>query len=81
MRASAANASWCGASPERLDWLWFRGYGFDDEAPNHSVPSKARARWRGELFEVLFVRTVRECVDAGLVDGTTVHLDGSLVEA
>jgi len=32
--------------PERLDWLWFLGYDLDDEIPNHSVLSKARARWR-----------------------------------
>lgn len=67
--------------PERLDWLWFLGYGLDDEAPNHSVLSKARARWGGDLFEELFVRTVRQCVEAGLVDGTKVHLDGSLIDA
>jgi transposase len=67
--------------PERLDWLWFLGYSLDDEAPNHSVLSKARARWGGELFEELFVRTVRQCVEAGLVDGTKVHLDGSLIDA
>ena len=45
--------------PERLEWLWFLGYGLDDDAPNHSVLSKARARWGGELFEELFVRTVQ----------------------
>jgi transposase len=67
--------------PERLDWLWFLGYGLEDEAPNHSVLSKARARWGGELFEELFVRTVQQCVEAGLVDGTKVHLDDSLIDA
>lgn len=67
--------------PERLDWLWFVGYGMDDEVPHHSVLSKARARWGGELFERLFVRTVQHCVEAGLVDGTKVHVDGSLIDA
>lgn len=67
--------------PERLDWLWFVGFGLEDEVPNHSVLSKARARWGGELFEELFVRTVRQCVEAGLVDGTKVHVDGSLIDA
>lgn len=67
--------------PERLDWLWFLGYTLDAEAPNHSVLSKARARWGGELFELLFVRTVQQCVEAGLVDGAKVHLDGSLIDA
>lgn len=67
--------------PERLDWLWFLGLGLDDAVPDHSVLSKARKRWGGELFETLFVRTVRQCVEAGLVDGTKVHLDGSLIDA
>lgn len=67
--------------PERLDWLWFLGYGLEDDVPNHSVLSKARARWGGDLFEELFVRTVRQCVEAGLVDGTKVHVDGSLIDA
>jgi transposase len=31
---------------ERLDYLRFLGYGLEDEIPDHSVLSKARARWR-----------------------------------
>ena len=30
--------------PLRLDWLWFLGYDLEDDSPNHSVLSKARAR-------------------------------------
>jgi len=67
--------------PERLDWLWFLGYGLDDKIPDHSVLSKARKRWGGDLFETLFVHTVRQCVEAGLVDGAKVHVDGSLIDA
>lgn len=67
--------------PERLDYLWFLGYGLDDEIPNHSVLSKARARWGKEVFERLFVRTVAQCVEAGLVDGGKIHMDASLVRA
>ena len=36
--------------PERLDYLWFLGYGLNDEIPNHSVLSKARRRWGKEVF-------------------------------
>lgn len=67
--------------PERLDYLWFLGFGLDDEIPDHSVLSKARTRWGQAIFESLFVRTVQECVAAGLVDGSKLHLDGSLVSA
>jgi transposase len=67
--------------PERLDWMWFLGYGLDDEIPNHSVLSKARTRWGAEVFEKLFVRIVGQCVKEGLVRGEKIHMDGSLVDA
>ena len=67
--------------PERLDYLWFLGYGLDDDIPNHSVLSKARRRWGGEVFESLFVRSVSQCVEAGLVGGELLHMDGSLIDA
>lgn len=67
--------------PERLDYLWFLGYGLDEEVPNHSVLSKARARWGAALFEELFVGSVLLCVRAGLVEGTKLHIDSSLVKA
>jgi transposase len=67
--------------PERLDYMWFLGYGLDDEIPDHSVLSKARKRWGVEAFESLFVRVVRECVEKGLVAGEKIHMDGSLVNA
>ena len=66
---------------ERLDYLWFLDYGLDEKIPDHSVLSKARARWGQEVFESLFVRTVAQCVEAGLVDGSKLHVDSSLVDA
>ena len=67
--------------PERLDYLWFLGYGLDSVIPNHSVLSKARARWGVAAFERFFVRTVGQCVAAGLVDGSKIHVDSSLNDA
>ena len=67
--------------PERLDYLWFLGYGLDEVIPGHSVLSKARARWGGQVFEKLFLHTVGQACAAGLVDGAKLHLDSSLVEA
>jgi hypothetical protein len=66
---------------ERLDYLWFLDYGLDEKVPDHSVLSKARARWGKEVFESLFVRTVARCVEAGLVDGSKLHVDASFVDA
>jgi hypothetical protein len=61
--------------------LRFLDYGLDEKIPDHSVLSKARARWGKEVFESLFVRTVAQCVEAGLVDGKKLHVDASLVDA
>jgi transposase len=66
---------------ERLDYLWFLDYGLDEKIPDHSVLSKARARWGKEVFESLFVRTVAQCVEAELVDGGKIHVDASLIDA
>ena len=49
--------------------------------PNHSVLSKARARWGGEAFRDFFERIVWQCVEAGLVDGSKIFVDSSLVDA
>lgn len=67
--------------PYRLDYLWFLGYGLDDAVPNHSVLSKARRRWGVEVFETLFAQTIAQCMDAGLVSGHKIHMDGSLINA
>lgn len=66
---------------ERMDYLWFLGYGLDDEIPDHSVLSKARRRWGPELFEEIFTRTVLLCVEAGLVGNQRLHLDSSVIKA
>jgi transposase len=67
--------------PERLDYLWFLGYGLDDVIPNHSVLSKARRRWGKDVFQRLFVHTIEQCVAAGLVAGDKLHVDASLIAA
>jgi transposase len=67
--------------PLRLDWLWFLGYDLDSEVADHSVLSKARARWGVEAFRSFFERIVWQCVEAGLVDGRKLFVDSSLVDA
>ncbi len=67
--------------PLRLDWLWFLGYDLESETPNHSVLSKARARWGAKLFETFFQRVLEQCIQASLIDGRQVFVDSSLIEA
>lgn len=67
--------------PLRLDWLWFLDYELDTQVPNHSVLSKARGRWGVEVFHTLLRRVIERCVAAGLVGGTKVFIDASLIDA
>jgi transposase len=67
--------------PERLDWLWFLGYDLDDDIPNHSVLSKARSRWGADAFKSFFENIVWQCTQAGLIDGSKMFTDASLVQA
>ena len=67
--------------PERLDWLWFLGFTIETKIPDHSVLSKARRRWGEGAFRRFFERIVSRCVGAGLVDGTKVFIDASLIDA
>ncbi len=67
--------------PMRLDWLWFCGYDLDSRIPDHSVPSKARRRWGPEVYASFFARVLAQCVEAGLVDRETVHVDATAVGA
>src|SRR5207247_10317490 len=61
---------------ERLDYLWFLDYGLDQKIPDHSVLSKARARWGKEVFESLFVRTVAQCVERGQIGRASCRKEG-----
>jgi len=65
----------------RLDFLWFLGFDLETAIPDHSVLSKARARWSEEVFEQFFAQTVHQCVQAGLVDGRLLHVDSTMVKA
>lgn len=69
------------ALPLRLDWLWFLGMDLDTTVPDHSVLSKARARWGTQAFRTFFERTVTQALQEGLVDGKKIFCDGSLFDA
>jgi len=66
-----------------LAWRWFTGLGFDQEIPHHSTFSKNRhGRFQeSKLFEQLFEEIVARCLEAGLVQGENLSVDGSFVEA
>lgn len=67
--------------PLRLDWLWFCDYDIDEDTPDHSILSKARRRWGPQIFEQFFINILEQCIAAGLVDGKTIHIDSSTIDA
>jgi Transposase domain (DUF772) len=66
-----------------LAWRWFTGLGFDQEIPHHSTFSKNRhGRFQeSKLFERLFEEIVARCLEAGLVEGNNLSVDGTFIEA
>jgi transposase len=64
-----------------LAYLWFVGYDLDEPVPDHSVLSKARARFGPTVYLGFFAEVVRQCGHAGLVRGDKLYADSTLVEA
>jgi transposase len=60
---------------------WFAGFRLDETLPEHSSLTKIRQRWGMERFKRIFQKTVKMCIDAGLVNGETVHIDSTLIRA
>ncbi len=64
-----------------LAYRWFLGYDLDEVIPDHSVLSKARARFGPEVFERFFQRSIELCREAGLVEEGPVYIDSTLIRA
>ena len=64
-----------------LAYLWFIGYDLDEPVPNHSVLSKARERYGCTLYLGFFKQVVQQCEKAGLVQGSKLFADSTLVQA
>ena len=64
-----------------LAYRWFLGYDLDEAIPDHSVLSKARARFGPEVFEEFFRQSIELCRKAGLLSEGPVYVDSTLVQA
>ena len=65
----------------RLDILYFLGFDIDDELPWHSTLSRTRQLFPEELFENVFERVLRMCIEKGMVSGQTQAIDSAPVKA
>jgi hypothetical protein len=64
-----------------LAFRWLVGYDLDERTPDHSVLSKARARFGVTVYQAFFAEVVPQCEQAGLVRGDTLYLDSTLMRA
>src|SRR6202045_5309284 len=66
-----------------LAYRWFTRLGFEQEIPDHSTFSKNRhGRFReAGIFLEVFEEIVRRCLEAGLVQGQRLTVDGTVVTA
>ena len=64
-----------------LAYRWFIGYRVDEKIPDHSTLSRALDRFGDEVFNELFIRSVSECQESGLIEGKVLHLDATTIRA
>jgi transposase len=64
-----------------LAYRWYLGYDLGERVPDHSSLSKIRDRYDLEVFQRFFEQMVQCCVEAGLVWGQELYIDGTRVRA
>ncbi|MDT0648438.1 IS1182 family transposase [Zunongwangia sp. F260] len=65
----------------RLDVLYFLRYDVDEELPWHSTISRTRQLFPEDIFEEVFTKVLKLCIEIGLVSGHTQAIDSAPVKA
>jgi len=65
----------------RLDILYFIGYDIDESLPWHSTISRTRQLYPEKVFEQVFTRILRMCIDKGMVSGHSQAIDSAPIKA
>ena len=65
----------------RLDVLFFLGYDIDEELPWHSTISRTRQVFPEYVFEQVFNKILRMCLEKGMVSGKIQATDSAPVKA
>jgi len=64
-----------------LAYRWYIGYDIDEAIPEHSIFSKARARFTKELFCQIFEEILKKADGYGLIKGKEILIDSTIVKA
>ena len=65
----------------RMDVLLFLGYDIDEALPWHSTLSRTRQLYSEDIFQELFKRVLKQCIDKGMVSGRRQAVDSVLIKA
>lgn len=65
----------------RLDILYFLDYDVDEELPWHSTISRTRQLFPESIFEQVFNKVLKLCIEKGMVSGHTQVVDSALIKA
>jgi transposase len=65
----------------RLDILYFLNYDIDEELPWHSTISRTRKLFPKSMFEEVFNRVLKMCIESGMVSGHTQAIDSAYIKA
>ena len=73
----------CAEVQVNLAFRWFCGLGIEDRVPDHSAFCRARHErfGDGKAYRCVFERVVGTCIGRGLVGGTSMSVDASLIRA
>lgn len=64
-----------------IAYRWYLGYPLDQSTPTHSTLTRVRDRLGVEIYKEVFDKIIKDCLEAGLVDGHQIITDATLVKA
>lgn len=64
----------------RLDVLYFIGYNIDEPLPWHITLSRTRQLYGEDVFNELFKKVLKICIDKGMVSGRRQAVDSALIK-
>ena len=64
-----------------LAYRWFIGYRLEEPLPDHSTLSRSLERFGDEVFNRLFLESIRRCQTSGLIEGRVLHVDATTIRA
>jgi transposase len=66
---------------DSVSWRWYCGYAPDEPVASHKTIWLFRKRLGPEMFDKIFARILKQCMESGLVDNRRWHVDATKQDA